>query len=256
MSDLIRLSDVSFSYPAHKVFSGVDFSLSSGERVALIGANGSGKSTLLQLMVGLCKPSSGSVYAFGGERVSEADFQEVRSKVGLLFQDSDDQLFCPTVLEDVAFGPLNLGKTPAEAREITEQVLSSLGLSGFSQRITHRLSGGEKRMVALAAVLAMQPRVLLLDEPTAGLDEVSEKRLLRYLESLHMAMVFVSHDRRLVEQLATRAVLMQDATLVEGVIHSHPHLHTHAHMHIHAVGIDAGHEHNDKPPKHEHPHED
>jgi len=251
---LIKLRNLSYAYPGRRVFEGVNFDLHCDERVALVGDNGAGKTTLLQLMVGLHKPASGKIFAFGRDRKTEADFREVRARAGLLFQDSDDQLFCPTVLEDVAFGPLNLGKSAAEARDISERLLASLGLSGFSQRITHKLSGGEKRMVAMAAVLAMQPEVLLMDEPTTGLDQNAERRLLGYLESLQMTMVFVSHDHRLVEHLATRAVLVQKHTLVEGVMHSHPHVHTHAHMHIHALGTDGGHEHAGKPPAHAHSH--
>jgi cobalt/nickel transport system ATP-binding protein len=246
---------VAFGYPGHPVLSGVNFHLHPGERVALLGENGAGKTTLLQLLVGLCKPSAGRISAFGRERRTEQDFHEVRGKAGLLFQDADDQLFCPTVMEDVVFGPLNLGRSEAEARAIAEQVLASLELSRYAERVTHKLSGGEKRMISLATVLAMQPQVLLMDEPTNGLDEKAEQRLLRHLESLPQAMVFVSHDRKLVERLATRAVLIQDGTLVQGVMHSHPHVHTHAHLHIHAAGIDAGHEHDGTVPEHRHAHD-
>jgi cobalt/nickel transport system ATP-binding protein len=251
---LIDLQDIAFGYPAHPVLSAVNFHLHPGERVALLGENGAGKTTLLQLMVGLHKPSAGRIHAFGRERRSEQEFREVRARAGLLFQDADDQLFCPTVLEDVVFGPLNLGRTQNEAEAIAREVLDSLGLTHYAGRVTHKLSGGEKRMVSLATVLAMQPQVLLMDEPTNGLDEKAEQRLLEHLESLPQAMVFVSHDRKLVERLANRAVLIQDGTLVEGIMHSHPHLHTHSHLHIHAAGIDAGHEHGAKVPEHKHSH--
>ncbi len=251
---LITLADVAFSYPGHPVLSAVNFQLHPGERVALLGENGAGKTTLLQLMVGLHKPTRGRIHAFGGERRSEQDFREVRGKAGLLFQDADDQLFCPTVLEDVIFGPRNLGRSETEAKAIAEQVLASLGLSRYADRITHKLSGGEKRMISLATVLAMQPQVLLMDEPTNGLDEKAEQRLLAHLESLPQAMLFVSHDRKLVERLATRAVLIQDGTLIEGVMHSHPHVHTHSHLHIHAAGQDAGHHHDGSVPEHQHTH--
>lgn len=249
---LITLEKIGFDYPAHPVLANVNFTLNAAERVALLGENGAGKSTLLQLIVGLHKPTAGNIFAFGQPRQNEADFREVRAKAGLLFQDADDQLFCPTVLEDVMFGPLNLGKHEPQAKSIAEETLASLGMSHYADRITHKLSGGEKRMISLATVLAMQPEVLLMDEPTNGLDEKAEKRLLEHLESLTQAMLFVSHDRRLVERLATRAVMIQDGTLVEGVMHSHPHRHSHAHLHIHAAGVDTGHEHNDHPPGHLH----
>lgn len=252
---LITLREIGFGYPSHPVLSGVNFTLHAGERVALLGENGAGKTTLLQLMVGLHKPASGTISAFGRERRHEQEFREVRARAGLLFQDADDQLFCPTVLEDVIFGPRNLGKSAAEAEAIARQVLASLGLSRYADRVTHKLSGGEKRMVSLATVLAMQPQVLLMDEPTNGLDEKAEQRLLQHLESLPQAMVFVSHDRNLVERLATRAVMIQDGTLLEGVMHSHPHVHTHSHLHIHAAGLDAGHDHDGTIPEHQHTHD-
>ncbi|MCW8883685.1 MAG: energy-coupling factor ABC transporter ATP-binding protein [Motiliproteus sp.] len=247
---LIELTDLSFGYPNHPVFSQVNLHLNEGERLALVGGNGSGKSTLLQLIVGLQSATEGSISAFGQACREEKDFRPVRAKVGLLFQDSDDQLFCPSVLEDVAFGPLNLGKTEQQAREIAESTLQRLGLEQFAHRITHKLSGGEKRLVALATVLAMEPQVLLLDEPTNGLDEDAEQRLIALLESLPQAMILVSHDRRLIERLATRAVLMQNNTLVDAVMHSHPHQHTHSHLHIHVAKNEVAHQHDKGVPDH------
>lgn len=255
-SPLIELRNIGFDYPSRPVLSALNFTLNPGERVALLGENGAGKSTLLQLMVGLHRASSGRLIAFGRERRDESDFRQVRARVGLLFQDADDQLFCPTVLEDVIFGPLNLGHSQTEARAIALQVLDSLGLEGYADRVTHKLSGGEKRMVSLATVLAMQPQVLLMDEPTNGLDEQAEQRLLDHLESLPLAMLFVSHDRRLVERLATRAVMLQNGHLVEGIMHRHPHVHTHSHLHIHTAGPDAGHQHSELPTGHQHVHDE
>jgi len=211
---LIRLSGVGFAYEDGKqVLSGLDFELHEGERVALMGPNGSGKTTLLHLVVGLLKPDSGKVEAFGRERRTEADFFEVRQRAGLLFQDPEDQLFCPTVFEDVAFGPLNLGKSREEVGAIVAETLDALGLTGYEHRITYKLSGGEKRLVSLAAVLAMQPEVLLLDEPTSGLDEESEARLLSILKGLPLSMVVVSHDRHFLRQTTTRAVWLRDGRL-------------------------------------------
>jgi len=233
---LLELRGVAFRYGERPVLAGVDLSLGPGERVALIGPNGAGKSTLLHLLVGLQVPSSGEVQAFGRARRVEADFHEVRARAGLLFQDSDDQLFCPTVLEDVAFGPLNLGRTTEEARTDALRTLAALGLSGFEERVTHRLSAGEKRLVALATVLAMNPRVLLLDEPTNGLDEATETRLTELLAGMPQAMLIVSHDRRFLERLATRAVVLAEGRLAQAQIHRHPHSHSHSHLHIHVPG--------------------
>ena len=212
---LFSLSGIDFGYePSRPVLSGVDFALAPGERVAVTGANGAGKTSLLHLMVGLLRPWAGRIVAFGRERAVEKDFREVRARAGLVFQDPDDQLFCPTVAEDVAFGPLNLGKSRAEASAMVEQTLGTLGLEGFGGRVTHKLSGGEKRLVSLATVLAMEPDVLLLDEPTAGVDEAAAERLLPILRALPQAMVVVCHDRGFRDVLATRTVHLADGIVI------------------------------------------
>lgn len=231
---LLELSDVCFGYRAPPLLRGLDLRVGEGERVALIGPNGAGKSTVLRLIVGLLTPSSGRIRVLGRDCRSEADFRVARASVGLVFQNSDDQLFCPTVLDDVAFGPLNLGLPPDQAAAVAERTLAALGLQGYGARVTHRLSGGEKRLVALATVLAMQPRLLLLDEPTSGLDAISEGRLLEHLMALPQAMLIVSHEQRVLERLTTRAVVLQDGALVDAEMHRHPHEHRHAHLHLHA----------------------
>jgi cobalt/nickel transport system ATP-binding protein len=240
---LIRLDAIALHRRGAPVFEAVDFALGVGECVALLGPNGAGKSSLLHLMVGLDRPAAGRVMAFGSERVAEADFREVRVRAGLVFQDPDDQLFCPTVLDDVAFGPLNLGAGVDEAAARARETLQTLGMASYQDRITHYLSGGEKRMVALATVLAMRPDVLLLDEPTSGLDEQARERLTDHLAALPMAMVLASHDSRLIERLATRAVVLDEGTLRAGRIHSHPHVHQHAHTHVHVAGREEGEHH-------------
>jgi len=213
---LIELKAVRFAYGSKKlVLDGVDFELYPGERVGLIGSNGCGKTTFLHLLVGLLFPQAGSIHAFGKVRADEASFREVRRRAGLVFQDADDQLFCPTVIEDVAFGPLNLGKTAEEARRDATETLELLGLTGLEERITYTLSGGEKQRVALATVLAMKPEVLLLDEPTEGLDEEARARTLAILSKLPQAMILVSHEREFVRNLATRMVHMNGGGLVE-----------------------------------------
>ena len=149
--------------------------------------------------MGLLRPQAGSIVIFGQEVKKEKDFIDVRQKVGLLFQNADDQLFCPTVLEDVAFGPLNLGKTPAEAIQIARETMAGLGLAGFEDRVTYKLSGGEKKLVSLATVLAMQPQLLLLDEPTTGLDETTRHRLIHILQNLDISYLIVSHEHEFLE---------------------------------------------------------
>jgi cobalt/nickel transport system ATP-binding protein len=193
---LIELQNITFSYPGapHPVFQDFHYQLLPGEHIGLIGPNGSGKTTLLHLIMGLLRPQAGRIFVLGQEVKNEKDFVEVRQKVGLLFQNADDQLFCPTVLEDVAFGPLNQGKSPAEAISIARETMERLGLHGFEDRVTYKLSGGEKKLVSLATVLAMEPQILLLDEPTAGLDEHTKHRLMHILQDLDIAFMVVSHE--------------------------------------------------------------
>jgi len=215
MNDVVvSLDEVSFSYtPDRPVLSGCSLRLARSERVGLIGPNGSGKTTLLALIVGLVRPTAGRVEVFGKARVSESDFHEVRGRAGLLFQDADDQLFCPTVAEDVAFGPLNLGKPRREVHQIVARTLDSLGLAGYEDRITYKLSGGEKRLVALATVLAMEPEVLLLDEPTSDLDDEATERVVEIVVRLPQAMLIVSHDRRLLSRIVTRSLRLSRGRL-------------------------------------------
>lgn len=246
---LLSLRGVSFGYAERGILDGADLDLGHGERIALVGGNGTGKSTLLHLLVGLHKPESGSFEAFGRLHRGEADFEDLRARVGLCFQDPDDQLFCPTVLEDVIFGPLNQGKSKAEAIGIAHEILAVLGVADLAGRVTHRLSGGEKRMVSLATVLAMEPEVLLLDEPTTGLDDTATRRLIDHLAGQDRSMIFVSHDRVFIEALATRAIYLQDGRLSEAELHAHPHTHVHSHVHVHAPGM-ADHGHGESPPDH------
>lgn len=201
---LIELENVGFSYGDHPVLHDVNLALHAGERVGIMGSIGSGKTTLLHLIVGLLKPSTGRLHAFGRVRAKEEDFHEVRRKAGLVFQYPDDQLFCPTVIEDVAFGPLNLGRSTNDARQAAYEALACVGLAGFGDRITYKLSGGEKRLVALATVLAMEPGVLLLDEPTASLDKTSVDRIAETLSSLPQSIIVVSHEAGFLSRIANR----------------------------------------------------
>ncbi len=213
---LFDLSGIRFAYAdGRTVLDGIDLCIDAGERLALLGANGSGKTTLMQVMVGLLRHHAGRLRAFGRERRNEAAFHEVRARAGFLFQDPNDQLFCPTVAEDVAFGPLNLGRTRADTEAIVDRTLDRLGLAEFRDRVTWKLSGGEKRLVTLATVLAMEPDVLLLDEPTNGLDAEAMERLLGILDGLPQAMLVVSHDTRVIERLATRAVTLEHGRIAK-----------------------------------------
>ncbi|NOD64310.1 MULTISPECIES: energy-coupling factor ABC transporter ATP-binding protein [unclassified Ruegeria] len=212
---ILKLEDIHFAYPGQaSVLDGASLSLDPGQRLSIAGPNGAGKSTLFRIALGLQKPTAGRVIALGKDRRAEADFHEVRREIGLVFQDPDDQLFCPTVAEDIAFGPLNLGRSKAEALAIVDKVLSDLDLMHLRDRITHKLSGGEKRLVTLATVLAMEPQALLLDEPTNALDTKNEARLLDILKDLPQAILLVSHAPSFRSALAPDTLELRNGKLV------------------------------------------
>ncbi|MFY9399012.1 MAG: ABC transporter ATP-binding protein [Desulfomonilia bacterium] len=226
---VIQLKSICFSYPGRPpVLNGLDFELRRGERVGLVGANGAGKTTLFHLIMGLFSPASGSIRIFGRERVKESDFREVRRRIGFLFQNPDDQLFCPTVLEDVAFGPMNLGASPATARQTAMETLEMLGIPDFAPRISHRLSHGEKKLAAMACILAMGPELLILDEPSSGLDRAAKEKLVEVLERLDLTCVVASHEMDFLDRITTVVYGMSDGridTSARPAVHSHTHLH-------------------------------
>ncbi len=226
---LLELRDISNSYPGHatRLLEEVNFSIHE-ERIGLIGPNGSGKTTLFQIIMGLLKPDNGEILLEGRSVKTEKDFQQLRRRLGFLFQNSDDQLFSPTVLEDVAFGPLNIGAAPAEARTLSIKTLEQLGLEGFEERITHKLSGGEKKLVALATILSMEPQLLLLDEPSNNLDPATRERLITILRSLDQAHIIISHDLDFLASTCTQLYTIENKTLVrceQKQVHSHEHIH-------------------------------
>lgn len=227
---IINLNDICYAYPGSgPVLDHLKLSICEGQKIGLVAPNGSGKTTLFHVIMGLLKPDAGRIEIFGKKITKEKDFLEVRRQIGLLFQDSDDQLFSPTVIEDVAFGPLNLGLDKDEALDISRKTLDFLGLSEFEDRITFKLSGGEKRLVSLATVLAMNPKVLLLDEPTTGLDLKTKSRLIEVIRSLSITLVVISHDADFLSATAKEIY-----TLREGKIHTDNKIYLHRHEHIHA----------------------
>ena len=228
---IINLSDISFAYPGTaSVLDKLNLQLYRGERLGLIGPNGSGKTTLFHIIMGLLKPSSGTIEIFGRHVLEEKDFRSVREKIGLLFQDADDQLFSPTVLEDVAFGPLNLGKSQEEAKDIALSTLELLGLSGFEDRITYKLSGGEKKLVSLATVLAMEPEILLLDEPSNGLDDNTKAKLTEALSQLDLSYILISHEIDFLSETTDSVCEMRNGKiLIDEEVYVHPHYHRHPH---------------------------
>lgn len=213
---IFALERVSFRYPGGRpLLNNVSLALRPGESVGLYGPNGSGKTTLFRLITGLARPAEGRVL-FHGQAVSdEKGFAALRRKVGLVLQHAEDQLFCPTVLEDVAFGPLNLGLGPEAARERAIETLTSLGLAGFESRLTHRLSGGEKKLVSLATVMAMRPEALLLDEPTNDLDPEARERITALLKSQAPARITISHDWDFLAATSDRYLSIVDGRLTD-----------------------------------------
>jgi cobalt/nickel transport system ATP-binding protein len=193
---------------------GADLRILPGEAVAIVGANGAGKSTLLQHLNGLLLPSSGSVHIEGLE-LTRANLPAVRRKVGYVFQDADDQLFMPTVQDDVAFGPLNLGLPAEEASARVQAALDAVGARHLARRPPYRLSGGEKRAVAIAGVLAMAPSILVLDEPSSGLDPAGRRRLIQLLCRVTHTRVIATHDLDLVLDTCQRVVVLH-----EGRVHA------------------------------------
>ncbi len=228
---LIHLEGISFSFPGSRpVLKELNFTLYQGDRVGLMAPNGSGKTTFFHIIMGLLKPTGGRVELFGKRVEKEKDFTEIRRRIGLLFQDADDQLFSPTVLEDVAFGPLNLGKSKNEALEISRKVLTYLGLSDFEERITFKLSGGEKRLVSLATVLAMEPEVLLLDEPTTGLDNDTRDKLVEVMNDMDISSITISHEFDFLDETTSEIYTMsQGKIMIDDAVYVHHHKHAHVH---------------------------
>jgi len=215
MEPIIELTGIEFSHKGGKeLFSGLDFVLRPGQRVGLTGANGAGKSTLLNILMGFSKPRRGEVRILGRARVTQEDFTEVRKRIGLLFQDSDDQLFCPTVEEDIAFGPLNLGKSHEETFKIVGETCRALGLSGKEKKVVTRLSFGEKRLAALAAVVAMNPECYLLDEPTNGLDKDTTERILGFMRSRVSTCLVITHDRYFLENAVEKVYELNNGRIL------------------------------------------
>jgi cobalt/nickel transport system ATP-binding protein len=203
-----------FHYPdGREALCGLDLQVHAGERVALLGPNGAGKTTLALHLNGIHTPDEG-VVRIGGLLVEDANLAEIRRRVGLVFQDADDQLFMPTVAEDVAFGPANLGLRGDELRARVAEALAAVGADDLAERTPHHLSGGERRRVALATVLAMRPDVLVLDEATSGLDPAGHRELVAVLRSLPMTQVVITHDLPFALELCARAVIVDGGRVV------------------------------------------
>jgi cobalt/nickel transport system ATP-binding protein len=210
----LEVTGLSFSYPdGHEALRDVDLHVHHGERVALLGPNGAGKTTLLLHLNGIFRPSSGKVRVAGLD-ISDDSLMEVRRRVGLVFQDPDDQLFMPTVGQDVAFGPANFGIEGEELESRVSDALGAVSMLGAVDRAPHHLSYGERRRVAIATVLAMRPEILVLDEPTSNLDPASRRELIEALRSLPITQLLVTHDLPFALELCPRSLVMDDGRIV------------------------------------------
>ncbi|MDO4795402.1 MAG: ABC transporter ATP-binding protein [Brachymonas sp.] len=211
VSPVLQLQDLSFAYPgAPEVLRHINVEIRPGERVGLIGPNGAGKSTLFLLSTGILAPTSGQIRLLG-KTVQKGHFHP---QLGLVFQNTDDQLFCPTVWEDIAFGLRNMGLDEAEVARRAEAALASVGAQKLAQRDIHHLSGGEKRLAAIAGILAMQPEMIIYDEPSTGLDMRTRRRLIPILQQSAPTLLIASHDLELLLEVCTRVLLLDEGRIV------------------------------------------
>ncbi len=213
MHHTLDIQDIHFSYPdGRKALRGVSLFINPGEKTALVGPNGSGKSTLLLHLNGILR-GEGEVHVCGKE-LTDGSLRQIRALVGLVFQDPDDQLFSQSVYEDVAFGPLYMDLPKEELAQRVRQALEDVGMAGAEARVPHHLSEGEKKRVAIATVLSMDPEVLVLDEPTAGLDPRGRRELIQLLRGLPQTMLVATHDMRMVAELFERTVIIDEGKVV------------------------------------------
>ncbi len=210
---MIELRDVAYAYPdGTPALHAINLRITAGEKVALMGMNGAGKSTLLLHLNGVLRAQHGTVLV-EGTPVTPASLRRIRARVGMVFQDPDDQLFSPTVFDDVAFGPLHMGLPEGEVRARVRTALAGVGMSGFEGRMPHHLSLGQRKRIAIATVLAMDPAILALDEPSAGLDPRARRGLIELLHRLPQALIVATHDMRLMAEVLPRTIVLEDGAL-------------------------------------------
>ena len=214
MTNVLQVNDLHFSYhDGHAALRGVSFEMCPGDKVALVGPNGAGKSTLMLHLNGILTGNRGDV-TVGDKRITRDNLPAVRATVGVVFQNPDDQLFSPTVFEDVAFGPLHMGLAKDEVTARVEAALEAVRMSAYRDRLSHHLSVGEKKRIAIATVLSMDPQILVLDEPSAGLDPRARRTLINLLRELPITMLVSTHEMKLVEELFPRTIVMDEGLIV------------------------------------------
>jgi len=220
MEEIIKINNLSFCYPdGQQALTDINLTIYQEETVALIGPNGAGKSTLLLHLNGILH--SNRAVKVLGKPVDDKNLKWVRSKVGLVFQNPDDQLFSPTVFEDVAFGPINMGYSETEVRQCVTRALSWVGMTSYEQRSPHHLSVGEKKRIAIATVLSMSPEILVIDEPTSNLDPRSKWSLIALLKTLPVTKIITSHDLELVQALCPRTIVLDHGRVIADSTTSH-----------------------------------
>lgn len=213
---MIRIRGLQYAYAdGRRALDDLEIEVAAGETIGIIGPNGAGKTTLLLCLMGVLECPTNRIDIMGFDPATASGRQQLAGKIGLVFQQVEDQLFAATVEDDVAFAPLNLGLSKAEARERTAWALTSVGLSGFQPRVTLNLSEGEKRRVAIAGVLAMKPEILLLDEPTAGLDPKRRRELIQLLNEIPGTKLIATHDEGLIRKTCQRVWFMNDGKLIQ-----------------------------------------
>ncbi|OQX64402.1 MAG: cobalt ABC transporter ATP-binding protein [Anaerolinea sp. 4484_236] len=211
--DILSIENLDFAYPdGHQALWDVSLNLCEGEKVALVGPNGAGKSTLMLHLNGIL--NGAGELRVGGLPLNKENLPVIRALVGLVFQNPDDQLFSPTVFEDVAFGPLHMGLPEEEVLARVDAALSQVGMSGFGERLSHHLSAGQKKRVSIATVLSMHPQILVLDEPSAGLDPRARRALINLLREMSLTMLISTHDLRMARELFPRMVIMDEGRVV------------------------------------------
>lgn len=208
---MIKFENVSFSYGEHTVLDNVSFEINEGEQVGLIGANGAGKSTIMKAALGLI--SCGGEIKIDSMPMERENLPAIRKALGYVLQDSDNQMFMPTVLEDMIFGPINYGMSRKDAEKAAEDTLAQLGLEYLKNRHNHKMSGGEKRMAAIATILAMKPKAMLMDEPSTALDPQNRRTLIRALNALPITKIIASHDLDLILDTCDRVLLLSDGRI-------------------------------------------
>ncbi len=209
----LKIKNLSFTYPdGREALKHISLTIKPGERVALVGPNGAGKSTLLLHLNGILQ-GKGDIWV-GGLAVEKENLPIIRAMVGLVFQNPDDQLFSPTVFEDVAFGPLHMGLDEKEVRQRVAEALAQVGMASYSDRLSYHLSMGEKKRIAIATVLSMHPQILALDEPSAGLDPRARRQLIHLLKTLPQTQIIATHDMMLVHEMCSRMVLMDEGRII------------------------------------------